>query len=81
MATSPITGSLLGKLTFFTLAMILGPISSYFLVERFYGDSFYAVIMAVVVVHVVLVGYLIAAFSEEPADASTFGSGDSKKAQ
>jgi len=74
------------KLVFFSIAMILLPISSYFLVDQriftslfssfpdllfhfrtffFLSDSIYSVITSVVVAHILLIGYIVAAYREE----------------
>jgi len=54
------------KLVFFSIAMILLPISSYFLVDqRIFTNSIYSVITSVVVAHILLIGYIVAAYREE----------------
>lgn len=58
------------KLLFFTFAMIVAPISSYFLTVNavYSGNSTYAGATAAVVANVVLIGYVIVAFQEDQAD-------------
>jgi len=59
------------KLLGFTLAMVVGPIGSYFLSLNFIfgGNSTYAGALAAIMANVVLVGYVIVAFQEDQSDA------------
>jgi len=59
------------KLLGFTLAMIVGPIGTYFLtLDTLYGgNSTYAGATAAIMANVVLVGYVIVAFMEDQSEA------------
>ncbi|KAH8106116.1 hypothetical protein BXZ70DRAFT_918304 [Cristinia sonorae] len=59
--------SALPKLLTFTLALAVGPISAYFLSEKFLwsGNSTYAAITAIVAANLVLVGYIITSMNED----------------
>ncbi|TAQ83688.1 hypothetical protein B7494_g7989 [Chlorociboria aeruginascens] len=60
------------KLLGFTLAMIAGPIGTYFLTLNtiFRGNSTWAGATAAIVANVVLIGYIIVAFMEDQTEAS-----------
>ncbi|KAF1351158.1 hypothetical protein BDV97DRAFT_164563 [Delphinella strobiligena] len=70
------------KLLFFTFAMIVAPISSYFLTLNavYSGNSTYAGATAAIVANVVLIGYVIVAFQEDQADRAE-AEKDAKKSQ
>jgi len=59
------------KLLGFTLAMIVGPIGTYFLTLNnvFGGNSTYAGATAAIMANVVLVGYVIVAFMEDQSES------------
>jgi len=59
------------KLLGFTLAMVVGPIGSYFLTLNtlFGGNSTYAGALAAIMANVVLIGYVIVAFQEDQSEA------------
>jgi len=59
------------KLLGFTLAMVVGPIGSYFLTLNiiFGGNSTYAGATAAIMANVVLVGYIIVAMKEDQTEA------------
>ncbi|KAF4631528.1 hypothetical protein G7Y89_g6610 [Cudoniella acicularis] len=59
------------KLLGFTLAMVVGPIGSYFLTLNtiFGGNSTYAGALAAIMANVVLIGYVIVAFNEDQTEA------------
>jgi len=59
------------KLLGFTLAMVVGPIGSYFLTLNtiFGGNSTYAGALAAIIANVVLIGYVIVAFQEDQTEA------------
>ncbi|TVY84993.1 Vacuolar ATPase assembly integral membrane protein VMA21 [Lachnellula suecica] len=59
------------KLLGFTLAMIAGPIGTYFVTLNllFGGNTTYAGALAAIMANVVLVGYIIVAFKEDQSDA------------
>ncbi|KAH6675493.1 vacuolar ATPase assembly integral membrane protein VMA21 [Halenospora varia] len=59
------------KLLGFTLAMVAGPIGSYFLTLNtlFGGNSTYAGALAAIMANVVLIGYVIVAFKEDQSEA------------
>ncbi|CZR50818.1 related to Vacuolar ATPase assembly integral membrane protein VMA21 [Phialocephala subalpina] len=58
------------KLLGFTLAMVVGPIGSYFLTLNllFRGNSTYAGAFAAIMANVVLIGYVVVAFQEDQTD-------------
>jgi len=60
------------KLLGFTLAMIAGPIGSYFLTLDlvFKGNSTYAGATAAIMANVVLIGYVIVAMNEDQSEAT-----------
>ncbi|SPN96728.1 related to Vacuolar ATPase assembly integral membrane protein VMA21 [Cephalotrichum gorgonifer] len=55
------------KLLFFTLAMVILPVGSYFTSIKylFNGNSTYSAILAAVVTNIVLVAYLLQAYSDD----------------
>ncbi|ORY80362.1 hypothetical protein BCR37DRAFT_381031 [Protomyces lactucae-debilis] len=79
---SRISGSVLSKLLFFSAAMVLLPLSSYYLSLNYVFSGYkttYAAIVAAIMANVVLVGYLIVAFLED--DGEGIEKGQLKKAQ
>ncbi|KAH6895204.1 hypothetical protein B0T10DRAFT_477373 [Thelonectria olida] len=70
------------KLIAFTLAMIIIPIGSYFVVKTvFNGNSTFAGGFAALMANVVLVGYIVVAFKEDQSDELDKKKPESKKDQ
>ncbi|PQE20008.1 vacuolar ATPase assembly integral membrane VMA21 protein [Rutstroemia sp. NJR-2017a BVV2] len=65
----------------FTFAMIVVPIGSYFVTldTLFKGNSTYAGALAAIMANVVLVGYVIVAMNEDQSEALEAAEKDSKK--
>ncbi|TGZ84959.1 hypothetical protein EX30DRAFT_325858 [Ascodesmis nigricans] len=69
-AAQTVPSSVVAKLLFFTFAMISGPLASYYVSNTmiFPGNSTAAAAIAAVVANVVLIGYILAAISEDDTD-------------
>ncbi|KAK4111919.1 vacuolar ATPase assembly integral membrane protein VMA21 [Canariomyces notabilis] len=67
--------SVIVKLLAFTFAMIVMPISSYFLTVNtvFGGNSTYAGALAAIMANVVLIGYILVAMAEDQSDQQQQG--------
>lgn len=59
------------KLFAFTLAMVVLPIGSYFMINAYYGSSIVAAGIAAAVANLVLVGYIVVALREGPDESET----------
>ncbi|KAJ4401518.1 vacuolar ATPase assembly integral membrane protein vma21 [Neurospora sp. IMI 360204] len=81
--TPAVPASVIMKLLAFTFAMIVIPISSYFLtVDRlFKGNSTYAGATAAIMANVVLIGYIIVAMAEDQSDQENEKKGGGGKAE
>jgi hypothetical protein len=69
------------KLLGFTLAMVVGPIGSYFVTLNtlFGGNSTYAGAFAAIMANVVLIGYVLVAFNEDQTEALEAAEKEKKK--
>ncbi|KAJ3283427.1 vacuolar ATPase assembly integral membrane protein vma21 [Borealophlyctis nickersoniae] len=65
-----IPGYVIAKLVFFSFLLFVLPLSSYYytLNNVFHGNTNYSAITAVIVANLVVIGYVIAAFTESDKD-------------
>ncbi|KAI3640063.1 hypothetical protein MIR68_000941 [Amoeboaphelidium protococcarum] len=64
---SRVSGSVFAKLILFTALMLIAPLGTYFYTTKymFGGNTTYGAIAAVAVTNIVMIGYVILAYSED----------------